>query len=40
MWFFNCFKSNNQFEIIPPNTIHPEMVKIIRKQYNDYCLNK
>ena len=40
MWFFNCFKKSNEFVIIPPNTMHPEMVKIIRKQFNDYRLNK
>ena len=40
MWFFNCFKSNNQFFITPPNTMHPEMVKIIRKQFDDYYSNK
>ena len=39
MWFFNYFKSSKN-EIIPPNTMHPEMVKIIRWQFEQYCLNK
>ena len=37
MWFF---KSNNQFKITPPNTMHPEMVKIIRWQFEQYMKNK
>ena len=37
MWFF---KSSDKFKINSPNTMHPEMVKIIRWQYNQYCLNK
>ena len=40
MCFFNYFKTSKQFKITPPNTMHPEMVKIIRLQYKQYRLNK
>ncbi len=40
MWFFNYFKSSNKSKIASHNIMHPEMVKIIRKQFDDYYSNK
>ena len=32
--------NSKKFVIEAPNTMHPEMGKIIRKQFDDYYLNK
>lgn len=36
--FLNPFSQCNKTKvtIVPPNTMHPEMVQIIRQQYTDY----
>ena len=39
MWFC-CKKKSKKNEIIPPNTMHPEMVQIIRQQFEEYMKNK
>ena len=39
MWF--CFKKKSKKNVIvPPNTMHPEMVAIIRHQFYLYRLKK
>jgi len=32
--------NSKEYVIEPPNLMHPEMVKIIRKQFDDCYLNK
>jgi len=38
MWFF-CKKSK-KYEITPPNTLHPELVKIMNWQFKQYIKRK